>query len=412
MIKDIYNWRLQTTLTVIAGYDSIIFGEILLTMLGFLEPPCGWQLSTARSLCLLTNTGSLRCGKYSIKSVEGPSLLRPFPSRFLPGLMTIEIVTLGFPIYTIFRNNSAAREIHNALADFDQKQLQSYDEGNTLGDSQNSLKTKGSTKGSSRKGKMYSMESLDACLRGSHDGLQVYASCMELNGENIIFLTKVINFTQQCQKSFHETCKSPTEFRRARSVMFRIALSIFISLVHSDTASYPINIESNIYSHLNAIFGPATALIASVKPSRSPSVATPISSSKITPWDDPARSSHDDVHDAPVSYFANNTSSSYPLRAMSNRRSSSLGNNNNNINNESSEHIVQVREDEDIRGDHNGGGGAGPDALLQGVKVPAEFDDRVFDAAFKSVRFMVWSETWQRYMHWRRSEGEGEGVGD
>lgn len=84
---------------------------------------------------------------------------------------------------------------------------------------------------------------------------------------------------------------------------------------------------------------------------------------------------------------------------MSSSRSS-VGNRN-----ESSEHIVQVREDDDVRGD-NGGGGAGAD-VLEGVKVPAEFDDRVFDAAFRSVRFMVWSETWQRYMQWRRSSGEG-----
>lgn len=416
MIKDIYHWRLQTTLAIVAGYASIILGDNLLTIPGFLELPYGWQLSTAKNSCLSTNTGSLQCGKYSIESVEGPPLLTPFVLRLIPGLMTIEIVTLGFPIYTMFRNNSAAREINNALADFDQKQLQSYDEGNTLGDSQNSLKTKGSTRGSSRKGKMYPMESLDACLRGNHDGLQIYASCMELNGENIIFLTKVIAFAQQCQKSFHETCKSPTDFRRARSAMFRVALSIFVSLVHADTASYPINIESTIYSHLNAIFGPATALIASVKqPSRSPSIATPISSSsKITPWDDDDDDaaaaaddvSREDVHDAPAGYSAH---PSYPLRAMSNSRSSG-GNNN-----ESSEHIVHVREDDDTRGDNRGeaGGGGGAD-VLEGVQVPAEFDERVFDAAFESVKFMVWSETWQRFMHWRggvRVRGDG-GIRD
>ena len=396
MIKDIYRWRLQTTLAIIAGYASMVTGDNLLIILGFLELPYGWQLSTATTSSLSTNIGSLQCGKYGIKSVKDSPLLTRLSSRLIPGLMTIELVTLGFPIYTIFRNNSAAREINNTLADFDQKQFQSYDEGNTLGDSQNSLRTKGSTRGSSRKGKMYSMESLDACLRGNHDGLQIYASCMELNGENIIFLTKVITFTQQCQNSFHETCKSPSDFRRARSAMFRVALSIFVSLVHSETASYPINIESTIYNHLNAIFGPATALIASVKSSRSPSIATPISSSKITPWDD-ADTSHEDVH-APAGYFA--SPSSYPLRAMSNSRSS-VGNNN-----ESSEHIVPVREN-DARGD-NGGGGAGVD-VLEGVKVPAEFDERVFDAAFKSVKFMVWSETWQRYMQWRRISGEGTG---
>lgn len=46
---------------------------------------------------------------------------------------------------------------------------------------------------------------------------------------------------------------------------------------------------------------------------------------------------------------------------------------------------------------------------LEGVKVPGEFDERVFDAAFKSVRYMVWTETWQRYMSWKRSSGSEMG---
>lgn len=308
--------------------------------------------------------------------------------------MTIEVVTLGFPIYAIYKNKKAAREVNNALADFDQKRLQSFDEGTTLGGSENSLQTKGSTKGS-KKGKMYPMESLDACLSGCHDGLQVYASCMELNGENIIFLTKVIAFTQQCQKAFYETCKSTTEFRRARTAMFRVGLSIFVSLVHDGTASYPINIESNIYTQLDRIFGPATALVASAKEaSRSPSIATPVSS-KITPWDDPAESTTEIQEDASGGYFGNVENGSYPMHAMS-RKSSG---------NESSEHIVRVKESE--LGVGAGGVDGGRSDPLEGVKVPGEFDERVFDAAFKSVRFMVWTETWQRYMLWRRSSGSG-----
>ena len=39
------------------------------------------------------------------------------------------------------------------------------------------------------------------------------------------------------------------------------------------------------------------------------------------------------------------------------------------------------------------------------VKVPVDFDEKVFDAAFKSVRYMVWTETWQRYIRWLSKEG-------
>lgn len=336
--------------------------------------------------------------------------------RLIPGLMTIEVVTLGFPIYAMFKNKKAAREVNNALADFDQKRVKSFEEGTTFDGSGNSLTTKASTKGS-KKGRMYAMESLDVCLNSNHDGLQVYASCMELNGENIIFLTKVIAFSQQCQAAFYETCKSTTEFRRARTAMFRAGLSIFVSLVHSGTASYPINIESHIYTQLDLIFGPATALVASVtaiaSPSssssssclHSPSIATPVSAtSKVTPWDDPADDHDMSTEPTPTAYFST-VENSYPLRALGRKKSSGA---------ESRERIVHVRENEVVVVMGGGSGGGGNDEggdPLEGVTVPADFDERVFDAAFKSVRFMVWTETWQRYMHWKR-RSSGSEVGD
>ena len=76
------------------------------------------------------------------------------------------------------------------------------------------------------------------------------------------------------------------------------------------------------------------------------------------------------------------------------------------IGNESSEHIVHVRENEVDRS------GSGDADVLEGVNVPAEFDEHVFDAAFKSVKFMVWSETWQRFMHWRRNSNVGPETGN
>lgn len=45
---------------------------------------------------------------------------------------------------------------------------------------------------------------------------------------------------------------------------------------------------------------------------------------------------------------------------------------------------------------------------LDGVKVPADFDERVFDPAFQSVRYMVWTETWQRFMNWKNKSGVAE----
>ena len=298
-------------------------------------------------------------------------------------MMTMEIVTLGFPIYQIYQHKKSARETHRALTEFDQKHLNSLDDSTTTG----SITTRSTT---SKRRKMFSMESLDSCLSGSHDTLQVYASCMELNGENIIFLTRVLDFKQQCEKVFHATCKSTTDFQRARTVMFRVGLIIFVSLVHTRTASYPINIESTIYNRLDAIFGPATALVAiERKGRRRPSLAS--GHSHTTPWDEPLNPVEDES--APA----------YPMQAMNAQRNSSrlgIGRKHNRTT-DSCEHIIELELAENS-GENNRGREKDP---LEGVKVPADFDAGVFNPAFQSVRYMVWTETWQRFMAWKNKGG-------
>lgn len=305
--------------------------------------------------------------------------------RLVPGIFTMEIVTLGFPIYQILKYRNAVRATNLVLEEFDQKRQNNSDDATATSDS---LKTRSTAKGH---GRMYSMESLNECLSSSPNGLQIYASCMELNGENIIFLTKVLSFGKSCQHSFYATCKSTHEFRRARSTMFRVALSIFLSLVHSGTAPYPINIESPIYNRLDAIFGPAAALVAVTKRSRSSSLSR-ISSSNVTPWDEPNDGEE-----------ASGSENEFRMRPMA---SDGLSTPTSNVKpNESSEHIVSAGAgdiEDVVRGAES--------IPMKDIKVPADFDENVFEAAFKSINYMVWTGTWQRYMVWKRTSGSEAGA--
>ena len=277
--------------------------------------------------------------------------------------MMMEMVTLIFPSMQILKHKKAARETQAILAEFDAKKL-ANSEASTMG----SLATRST---GSKRGKMFSMESLDECLATNWDGLQVYASCMELNGENIIFLTKVFGFQRKWAMDFSKIRYSA----RARMGMFRSALSIYVTLVHSDTASYPINIESPIYAKLESVFGAATKLVASRRNSESPS--TPISS--VTPWDEPQQELLVD------SAMLESPGEMYPMRNMSPSTPSARR----SIDNDSREHIIRLDND--------------PHDPLSGFQIPTEFGEHVFDAAFKSIKYMVWSETWQRYMNWKRS---------
>ena len=309
-------------------------------------------------------------------------------------MMTMQIVTLGFPIYQIIVHKRQAHERIRALQEFDQKRLNPFEDSNTEGTA--SVKPRSSH--SKRSGKMFSMESLDKCLVANSfetEAFQQYASFMELNGENIIFLTRVLTFTQQCSAAFAATCNSSPEFHRARKTMFRVALNIFMTLVHTKTANYPINIESHIYASLEAIFGAATTRVATQATSRTSTVT---SDSDVTPWED---------YSAP-DYFNKGFSTVseeqiYPMHSLG-----SPGAQRNRS--ESSECIVtspEIAAGADTPSEGDGPAGKDP---LHGMQISADFDEKVFDAAYKSIRFMVWTETWQRYMNLKRRSASASAV--
>ena len=287
----------------------------------------------------------------------------------------MELVTLIFPIVAIIKHERAARQTKQALDAFDTKQAETGSK---------SLLTRSTI--SKRSGHMYSSESLDECLNGTYDALQIYASCEEFNGENIMFLVRVLSF----KNTYSTTMSNPnTDPSRMRTSLFRTALSIFISLVHTETAAYPINIESPIYAKLDAIFGAATTLVASTTISRrSNSTTSTPGKSAVAPWEEPA----------PISRTTTNENEHEPERdegddvqmhAMPTTRPSSSRH--------SSEHIIPISASSAHEHD--------PHDPLADFQIPADFNENVFDDAYKSIRHMVWTETWQRFMQWKRSSG-------
>lgn len=317
-------------------------------------------------------------------------------------MLAMEIVTVAFPIYQILKHKCAARELRQALADFDKKRLKSSHDSVTL---DSSVATNSIT--SKNRGKMYPMKTLDECLAGHHESLQIYSSGQELNGENIIFLTQVLAFRLACQKAINTAWSCGADFRRARQAIFRKALVIFVTLIHTETASYPINIESSIYNRLQYIFDPATALIASCKTLRRTSSFSPTTSSA-TPWDDPI---HRDLTSiGMISPDRNQSFVSIPLRSLGKPSHSPRFK---AYDNESTENIIQASPYEELSEYHISNNGMVEYDPLANVEVPAEFDSDVFEAAYQSVRYMVWSETWQRYCAWRLKGGgeAGEAIG-
>ncbi|KAL8650564.1 MAG: hypothetical protein Q9226_005097, partial [Calogaya cf. arnoldii] len=345
MIHDIYHWRLQTIIAIVAGLPG--------TPLWF---------------AAVTTDKFAAINKYWL------------PSMWLaPGMLAMEIVTVAFPMYQILKHKRAAREIRQALADFDQRRFDPSNDSTA-------------TDSNTNKGKMYPMKTLDQCLAGNHESLQIYASCQELNGENIIFLTQVLAFRLACQRAFNNTtCSCGADFRRARHLMFRKALVIFVTLIHTDTATYPINIESPTYNRLQTIFGPATALIADVKAfRRASSITITPPTSSATPWENP-------IYRELTPGGNPNASQDFvsiPLRPLT---KPGFRPEYNTHGNDSKENIMHATAFDKRPSSHISDHGIVEYEPLANVAVPVDFGADVFDAAYQSVRYMVWSETWQRF---------------
>ena len=288
----------------------------------------------------------------------------------------MELVTLIFPIVAIIKHERTARQTKVALNAFDTKQAETGSK---------SLLTRSTL--SKRSGHMYSSESLDECLNGTYNALQIYASCEEFNGENIMFLVRVLSF----KKTYSTTMATPnTDPSRVRTSLFRTALSIFVSLVHTETAAYPINIESPIYAKLDAIFGAATTLVASPTSSRrSNSTTSTPAKSAVAPWEEPAPISPTIMNEHEQELIPDE-GDEFQMHAMPITRPSSS--------HHSSEHMIPVVSASSAH-EHD------PHDPLADFQVPVDFNENVFDDAYKSIRHMVWTETWQRFMQWKRTSG-------
>ncbi|KAL8696979.1 MAG: hypothetical protein Q9201_007377 [Fulgogasparrea decipioides] len=249
MIRDIYHWRLQTTLAVIAGLP-------------------GTPLWLAAVYSDKLN---------SINKYWNPAMW------FVPGLMTMELVCLLGPLYTWYQNRKQVKEQKRVLKEFDDKKA-------GRDQAPNDSLTTSSTKTGSSRGLMFNMQSLEECLKANGPELTAFhdfCATKLLNAENLVFLEKAIKFKNEWARVFNNSSISA---EKALKDMFRIAVTqIYLIVIDARTATYPLNIEDKISIKLKALFGEAADAVASYRPSTPRSLT-----SVVAPWED-----HADPYTAP-----------------------------------------------------------------------------------------------------------------
>ncbi|KAL8728691.1 MAG: hypothetical protein Q9181_005264 [Wetmoreana brouardii] len=243
MIRDVYHWRLQTTLAVIAGLP-------------------GTPLWLAAVYSDKLN---------SINKYWNPAMW------FVPGLITMELACLLGPLLTCRKNRKQAKEQKRALREFADKKAGGDPAPN---DSLTTL----STKTDSSRGLMFNMQSLEDCLDANGPELTAFhdfCATKLMNAENIVFLEKAIKFKNEWTRVFNDPSISA---EKALKDMFRIAVTqIYLIVIDKRTAAFCLNIGDKISIKLKALFGEAADAVASYRPSTPRSLT-----SEVTPWEDHA----------------------------------------------------------------------------------------------------------------------------
>ena len=149
-------------------------------------------------------------------------------NRFLPGIVTIQIVSIFFPILDAIKL----------------KQLESRVNPDKQPDGADSLFSEKSRN-------PYSMDCLELSLKNNPQGLLNWVSTKEFTAENIMFLTQVHKFKRQWgQVAKHTDALDELQLRER----YEEAALIWFTLVNARTARMNINIDYKTYSELEIMF--------------------------------------------------------------------------------------------------------------------------------------------------------------
>ena len=202
-----------------------------------------------------------------------------------------------------------------------------------------------------------SLSELDKCLHTNYWHFLIYCCNQAFAGENVKFLLKVIGFKRAWDNVFAQAGQYTD---RACMVMFKSALELYLAMVYEPTAIQQINVEAKIYGQLRTMFEEAAKLVASDRP------PTPSSTrSVVAPWDEPLIDQSNDRNER------------IEMANLVTRNSSDA---------ESARRVLELTQPVE------------PNDRLIGFHIPGDFSKAVFDAAYGSVKQMVWQDTWPKYL--------------
>lgn len=284
--------------------------------------------------------------------------------------MFLEIFSVFLPCWQVWRHQSLRQETIDMIATWESKRSHHGGEGSStlgatsiLGETPSqktwrriSAAEKASTidsVGTAYSGEsMLSMGALEYVLEHNPDPLRQFSALKDFSGENVAFLTAVSEW-----RSRYRTIGKGEAAREA----YNKALHIYVDFISSKDAEFPINISFQDKSSLEAMFEKAARVLYGDR-GLANSPATPFAPGMDWPRGEPAAARPSHASERPIIGSRSNSNTDVELRAMSDR-------------------IAYCGE------------------------IPAGFDSTIFDKAETSIKYLVLTNTWPKFVRARRESG-------
>lgn len=297
----------------------------------------------------------------------------------------MQFATIFFPVFEVFEHRSS---MHKRVSSFSSSEstLRSSSivpdkVGRTL--SRNSTSELFDEINAVSAGRLYSMLALERALIVNPTPLLHYAAKKDFTAENIVFLTQVRDWRQ----AWNSAPRNPstglvTEDAQVR--LFRMAVEIFATSVDDKTADFPINIDGHMRKTLSGIFSATVLNALSGFAGRNGSATTKPNSRPATtpPWAEQKNA-------GTVTTIVSASPTSSPgttLHSMSSAKTAVS-----KTVSESKPYRLEDRPD------------LSPLSKGRGIDIPG-FDEHVFDEAESSIKYLVLTNTWRKFVELRERD--------
>lgn len=217
--------------------------------------------------------------------------------RIALSIMMIEVFTVFIPCWEVRKQQSLCQETLDSIARWESRQKSAAHSSKSLtfggsgGMPSWMGRGKSSSISSSGNGSILTMDALEHTLAKNPEPLQHFSALRDFSGENIAFLTRVrewrATYLVQTANS-HESSLDRTSNEKEPVISgpqalsrecFESALRIYMDFISSNSAEFQVNLSSQDFKHLQAVFEPAARVIYGESPTPDPA----------TPFDDEPR---------------------------------------------------------------------------------------------------------------------------